>query len=194
MKNLLIFLFGAAVGVGGTMLWLRKGIKKELEEIKKSKTNEEVPFVVNEEEGKTEGDKKAQVKAQYHETVNQYNTTVPMRETEEKTDSTIDPEEGFSDTDGGIVEIDCDDFMHNQDNEKVRLVYFRGDHVMCEENGTVIAAPAMLVGGNWENCVGNYADRTAFIRNSRLVTDYEIYVEDGLYVDEYGVNEDYRED
>ena len=31
MKNVLIFLFGAGLGVGGTLLWLRKDIKKDLE-------------------------------------------------------------------------------------------------------------------------------------------------------------------
>ena len=94
----------------------------------------------------------------------------------------------------GLGEIDEDDFMRNDANEKERLVYYRGDRIMATESGTIITNPAMLVGVTWENCVGNYADRTAFIRNSKLVTDYEIYVEDGLYTDEYGDENNLRED
>ena len=96
--------------------------------------------------------------------------------------------------DGGCFEIDIDDFMHDDSNEKVRLVYYRGDRIMATENGTILTNPAMFVGTTWENCVGNYADHTAFIRNARLVTDYEIYVEDGLYTDEYGDESLLRED
>ena len=201
MKNLLIFLFGAACGAGGTMLWLRKDIKKELKRIdSERKAASDVPFVVGElepEKNKMYADDnkylRTQAKAQYHQVVNQYNVTAEPEDKMEENDIS-DVESSFSETDGGIFEIDCDTFMHDHSNEKVRLVYFRGDHIMSEENGTVITSPAMLVGGQWESCVGNYADRTAFIRNPRLVTDYEIYVEDGLYEDEYGVEDNYRED
>lgn len=192
MKNLLIFLFGAACGAGGTMLWLRKDIKNELKRIdSERKAASDVPFVVGEQE--PENNERAKVKAQYRQVVNQYNVTAEPEDKMEENDIS-DVEGSFSETDGGIFEIDCDTFMHDHSNEKVRLVYFRGDRIMSEENGTVITNPAMLVGGQWESCVGNYADRTAFIRNPRLVTDYEIYVEDGLYEDEYGVEDNYRED
>lgn len=193
MKNLLIFLFGAACGVGGTMLWLRKDIKKELNRIETEKKDvADEPFVVKENDA---DEKRKQVKAQYHDVVNQYTVVKEedVSDCEDKKEG-FDPDKGFSDTDGGIFEIDCDEFMHDHSNEKVRLVYFRGDKIMCEENGTKIVNPAMLVGGQWESCVGNYADRTAFIRNARGVTDYEIYVEDGLYSDEYGIEDNYRED
>ena len=203
MKNLLIFLFGAACGVGGTMLWLRKDIKKELNKMKET-VNEEVPFVVDDfskgvpqqtPEGGVSGEKRTypypkEVKDKYHQTVSQYN--MPASEEQPASDESGDPGEGFSETDGGIYEIDEDIFMHDHEAEKVRLVYFRGDQILSEENGMIIPNPAALIGGEWESCVGHYADRTAFIRNARLVTDYEIYVEDGLHQDEYGI--EYRED
>jgi hypothetical protein len=101
---------------------------------------------------------------------------------------------GNDETDGGCFEIDEEDFLHNDANEKERYVYYRGDRIMATENGTIITNPAMFVGTMWENCVGNYANNTAFIRNSRLNTDFEIYVEDGLYSDEYGDELNLRED
>ena len=76
--------------------------------------------------------------------------------------------------------------MHDHDFEKERLIYFKGDKVMATEDGTIIPKPFTLIGGEWENCVGNYADGTAFLRNSNLVTDYEVYVEEGMYEDEFG--------
>ena len=65
---------------------------------------------------------------------------------------------------------------------------------MCTENGTIYPNPADIVGAAWEQSVGKYAENTAFIRNKRNLTDYEIYVEDGLYTDEYGDENNFRED
>lgn len=101
---------------------------------------------------------------------------------------------GHNETDGGVFEIDKDDFNADDGYEQERLVYYRGDKIMCTEDGTIVTNPFILVGGEWDKCVGNYADHTAFIRNARLVTDYEIFVEDGLYSDEYGPPDGYRED
>lgn len=85
-----------------------------------------------------------------------------------------------------FFEIDRDDFDHDDEYLKVRYVYFRGDRVMCTESGTVITNPYLFVGNQWEQFVGNYAQNTAFVRNTRLREDYEIYVEEGTYADEYG--------
>lgn len=210
MKNLLIFMFGAAFGSVGTLFYLRKGIKKQLEIIENNAKNNKkeeaesgsegqkstengaekasVPFEMKEEE--TPMALKESTKINYNRIIeNNYSGKPPV--------PVMPRDDGFvgnDETDGGCFEIDEDDFLHNDANEKERLVYYRGDKIMATESGTIITNPAMLVGTTWENCVGNYADHTAFIRNSRLVTDYEIYVEDGLYTDEYGDENNYRED
>lgn len=201
MKNLIIFLFGAAFGAGGTLLWLRKDIRKELENIKSVSENEdEVPFEMDEKKKEDAAEPKRTgktVQEREKERV-QYNSIINNEYSGLKTAAVTprdeDPEAGFDETDGTIFEIDQDDFMNNESNEKEHLVYFRGDRIMTTENGTIIEKPCMLVGGEWENCIGNYAKNTAFIRNSRLTTDYEIYVEDGLYSDEYGYPESGGED
>lgn len=210
MKNLLIFLFGAAVGTVGTLFYLRKGIKKQLEVIENNAKNGEkeaaesgskeqkdgknegsdgsVPFKMDEE--KVPMALKENARINYNRIIEDNYRGKPPVPVMPRDDSSV----GIDETDGGCFEIDEDDFMHNDENEKECLVYYRGDRIMATENGTIITNPAMLVGTTWENCVGNYADRTAFIRNSRLVTDYEIYVEDGLYTDEYGDENLLRED
>lgn len=103
-------------------------------------------------------------------------------------DLETDEEEEESVTPRGEVffEIEQGDFENDDEYEQKRLVYFRGDRVMCTEAGTVITNPYLFVGNQWEDYVGHYADRTAFVRNTRLMEDYEIYVEDGTYADEYG--------
>lgn len=210
MKNLLIFLFGASVGAVGTLFYLRKGIKKQLETIeneaknaakegqnkekedgKEDKKNEDqgqngsdLPFVMEEKD--VPNALKENIKVQYNKIINDnYRGHSPVPVT-----GTMSSNE----TESGCFEIDMDEYMYDKSNEKDRLVYYRGDRIMATERGTIIPNPADLVGTTWENCVGNYADRTAFIRNARLVTDYEIYVEDGLYTDEYGDEDLLRED
>jgi len=220
VKNLLIFLFGAAIGAGGMLLWLRKDIKEELEKAEKSgsESDSEPPFTVKNDTGTRE--KGAEIVAANDSYEPEKRAKVPyhtlfqgsegktselfsdprdsgifthVRENEDENDN---PEAGFignDETDGGVFEIDKDDFMADDGYEQERLVYYRGDKIMATEDGTIITNPFILVGGEWDKCVGNYADRTAFIRNPRLVVDYEIYVEDGLYSDEYGPPDGYRE-
>ena len=210
MKNLLIFLFGVAVGTVGTLFYLRKGIKKQLEAIENNAKNAEKETSESCSEGQKDGKKEVSDNSVPFK-MDEENVPMALRESTKinynriiednyrgKPPVPILPNEddtvGSDEADGGCFEIDEDDFMRNDNNEKERLVYYRGDRIMATESGTIITNPAMLVGATWENCVGNYADRTAFIRNSKLVTDYEIYVEDGLYTDEYGDENNLRED
>ena len=199
MKNLLIFLFGAAAGACGMLVWLRKGIKQELE--KQAEAKEDLPFTVSDEDKKEEIPVNIEehtidpeTRVQYHNIVNEVKNNV-VEDPDEAFDQ--NPTDGYfveSDEKAGLfVEIDDEEYLHNHDYEKEKLVYFRGDHIMCNENGTIYP-PYQLVGDDWENYVGNHAFNTAFIRNNRLLTDYEIYVEDGLYEDEYGNDMDFIKD
>ena len=230
MKNLLIFLFGAGIGAGGTLIWLRKGIKKDLEEMrvkaveqaKEELQNEmNMPFTTEEDDRKrddhmegavakgrvdSEEDRMApvapvsvdpQVKTAYHKLVqNTAEGTVTVEVTEIGTVDG-DPEAGFLSDDevnGGIYEIDPDEYEDNKGFEKEEYIYYRGDGIMATENGTIIPAPAKMVGGEWASCVGHYIPRVAHIRNTRCLTDYEIHVEDCAYADEFGVGDYHRED
>lgn len=200
MKNLIIFLFGACVGSAGTFLWFHKGIKKELENIRISiDEGADEPFVVEEKGAqKQEETVKKESVTEYNKIINDVKAgvkpVVPIpvmpRDDAEEDGEFIE----HDDTDGGIYEIDSDEFTNEKNYKKNHLVYYRGDRIMATEEGTKIANPFFLVGGEWENCVGNYAKNTAFIRNTRLKEVYEILVDDGLYSDEYGVDDNYRED
>lgn len=219
MKYILSFLFGAACGVGGTLLWLRKDIKHEMEIRSEASKSDDMPFVMGEH---NDGDKEPEslrgaknglrsedsdgIAARREERVN-YNKIVNDIKSGVKPELKIPvlpredyPEAHFDDGEGEEEEpvtektedelvcfpIPIEDFTHDENYEKERYVYFRGDKIMCTEAGTIITTPALFVGNNWEEAIGRDAERTAFIRNPKLSTDYEIYVEEGLYEEEYG--------
>ena len=207
MKYILSFLFGAGCGAGGMLLWLRKDIKKELESREKAEKCDEMPFTMGEGTDNTKEVKAAvgpenglrsetNEKIAYHKIIAETKEN-PMPVSMEKGPIVAvtpreedifkkkpEPTKEFVDT----IPISKDEFKEDNGNEKEHLVYFRGDRVMAFENGTIMPNPAMLIGTTWENYIGDYAPRTAYIRNPNLVTDYEIMVEDGLYEDEYGTD------
>lgn len=225
MKNLLIFLFGALVGAGGTFIYLRKEIKQELNDIREAN---EVPFTVGENEKNggngAEGKAKAsnndkntdfnaaeaaavtqreaemarnEAKVAYNKIIDDISSgkkpavCVPVLPREEENDSMSDNnlyEGHFADEVGptdGYFEIDLDEFRNDKSNEKENYIYYMGDHVMATENGTIITNPALLVGNNWESLVGKYKKDSAFIRNAKMCTDYEIVVDPDAYADRY---------
>lgn len=219
MKYILSFLFGAACGVGGTLLWLRKDIKRELEIRSEASNNDDMPFImeehndVGEEPESLRGTKnglrieisdrnaaRREEKINYNKIINDVKSgakpelKIPVLPREDYPEAHYDEgeeveaaeEETKTEDELVCFPIPIEDFTHDDNYEKERLVYFRGDHVMCTEAGSVIATPAIFVGSNWEEAIGKDAERTAFIRNPKISTDYEIYVEDGLYEDEYG--------
>lgn len=208
----MIFLFGAGFGAGITMLYLHKMIKDELDNLQiqgdtrasevsvegsegssEGGSEGDVPFKMKDDKDSNNDEKRPQALKQ--ETKIAYNKLIDSVEKGEKPSAGIPVREPVTDenggyfvdeTDGGIYEIDKEEFLNDKSYEQDRLIYYQDDRIMATEDGTIITNPAMLVGGEWERCVGNYADKTAFIRNPRLATDYEIYVEEGAYQDEYG--------
>ena len=215
MKNLIYFMLGFGVGAAGCFLWLHKEIKKIAEKQAKeaevpftvdengkngeNEANEKAS--VSAVEGPTSDRNEAKV--QYNEIVK--NTVeghsepptaswgsipVPVMPREEEKigmgnedleKNFITPEPGEE----GIFEIDEQEYLAETGDEKEFLMWFRGDHILCEENGTIISNPVMLIGNGWTQYVGHYAHDTAFVKNARLCTKYEIKCEEGLYTDEF---------
>lgn len=218
MKNLMYFLFGAAVGSCGTLIYFRKQIKDEMNrrfgEVNNS--NEELPFEIDKTENAdnskndkveaTSGEKPGfvggnQQKTAYNKIVDDIEngvkpmTNIPILPREDAPDVTNDyTKVEFVNNSDGFEYIDMETFNEDKNYEKEQLVYYPGDKILSTENGTIITNPAMLIGTEWEKYTNLYASRTAFIRNKHLSIDYEVYVEDGLYSDEYGPLDYPRED
>lgn len=112
-------------------------------------------------------------------------------------DEKKDPEDvvtNLSEIPEGTFEIDMETYENDDDYTKEQYIYFAGSRTMSTENGTIIPNYGLFVGSDWEQYIGHYANKTAFIRNPKLSTDYEIYVEAGLYSDEFGPYDEMRED
>ena len=212
MKNLIYFLFGVSVGACGTLIYFRKQIKDEMNKRFGVNSEEELPFVMNDNNNSSNtnesinniqtananGDTHGfignnQQKMAYNKIVDDIENGVkpmtnipilPREDNPEVLDDTMKPE--FIDNSDGFEYIDLETFQEDNSYEKEQLVYYQGDKILCEENSTIITNPAMLIGTEWEKYTNLYASRTAFIRNKHLRKDYEVYVEDGLYTDEYG--------
>ena len=216
MKYILSFLFGGVCGAGLTLVWLRGDIKKHQESLE---NDAELPFTAGDENTKenkeksirsdSEGSQRPSATSEesrvaYHRIIEQVKSgkkeelPIPVLPRDDVPDSVEDRDDDdgvvVTDPSEGIVEIDIDEYLHDDSNNKERLVYFRGDGIMATESGEIITNPAVLVGTEWEEYVDHYADKTAFLRNHQLVTDYEIYVEYGTYEEEYGPLNMERED
>lgn len=188
MKNLLIFLFGIGIGAGGTLIWLRKGIRKRIEEIESNANSKnEEPFVMN--EGTPADDKNEKPTVSSQITVSDEDKAEYFKKIDETMNGPVAAEEDIPEKPrmSEIVEIDSDDFLHNHEYDKVKFVFFTDDKVMAMDNGQKIEKPFMFIGNGWEQYVGHYENRTAFVRNLKEMTDYEIYVENGAYSDEYEI-------
>lgn len=217
MKYILSFLFGVGCGVGGTLLWLRKDIKQELENARQeASTGSELPFTVgniitgsNQEKAvrsDSEGSERpsrndirqnAENRVEYNKMIDEINSGVKpsapilVHEREEAVDSDSEGSEDDSitllnDQPDIIRPIDIEEFKYEDKYEKVELVYFSTDRVMATENGCVYPNPAICVGSDWEQYVGRYANREAFIRNERQMTDYDISIEDCTFAEYFG--------
>lgn len=231
MKCLFSFLLGVGCGVGGTVLFIHKELKKQMNELqdryeKEAKTqnasesdgkapiSNDMPFVVSDTTNEknaamlnSDGEKPIAIQkktrtkyenlirdnyegelqkpspnlaeAQMRENGEEENDTDPVVETSR--DVFYDPNAEHWEP------IDDYEFNNNPGFDKDELVFFAGDRVLATMSGAVIENGYILIGNAWESEVGHYDDRTAYIRNNKSAVDYAIYVEDGCYRDEYGV-------
>lgn len=112
-------------------------------------------------------------------------------------DEKEDPEDvvkNLSEIPEGTFEIDLQTFNEDDDYSKDYYVFYAEDRIMSTDQGTIIPNYALFVGSNWEQYVGHYAKNSAYIRNPKLNTDYEILVDHGSYSNEFGPYDEMRED
>ena len=208
MKNLVYFLLGVGIGAGGTFLWLHNELKKVKDQ--QNKKEDDVPFTAedNKENAGNKGsasnnnetpevNARQEMKTAYSNIV-QSTSAAPVQDNGSNWGSApvpVMPREevtGMNDESHEIFEITKEDYLAETGDEKDYLLWYRVDHVLCEENGTIIHNPFMFIGHDWMNYVGHYAKDTAFVKNARLCTKYEIKCEEGLYTDVHGPYDEYE--
>ena len=86
--------------------------------------------------------------------------------------------------------IDLDSFLEEPepDWDKVSLMYFEGDDILCDPNYMLISKADTIVGPDFRKWFGLFSEdeNTVFIRNDNTRTDYEVMREEGTYLDAAG--------
>ena len=211
MKNLIIFLSGCVCGAVGTLIYLRKDIKQQLEAIENDsldrnnnsdedsddKGSDELPFTVGKENSTDEirepiaQNKVNTTKVKYDSLVRKtmHSDDIELNEDLESISTEEDKDEAFYEelkTHPQFEPIhdmgDYNDPMFDTET----YVFYRGDNVFCTDEGTIVEHPALLVGTEWTKWIGEVKPNTALVRDNKRLKSIDIMVEDGLYSDEYG--------
>ena len=61
------------------------------------------------------------------------------------------------------------------------LTYFAGNEVLVDDNGEPVEYPERTVGDDFSSHFGEYEDDAVFVRNDRLMSDYQILLDPGAY-------------
>lgn len=191
MKNILIFLLGAAGGTAVSYVVLKKKFEKDLineteavveywRERVEGKLNEDSSDEVEEKEDIPEKLPKPKAK------------TVPI--TEDPFDYTS-CSVGSSDEEEPIkchteapknrkrFCISQDDFEEGNGLEKYYFTYFEEDETFMDENEQEVKNGEKMVGASNLKHITDYPDRTMYVRNLTEGCDIEITFEDGSYED-----------
>lgn len=206
MKNLIIFLAGAAAGTGVTYYCLRKyyndqmestiqEIKLDYDERLKSQTNasqHETEEQSDESEGYVKPENYSKTSRKNHKTEdNQFDYNALSKDGLADENQDEEPEEMIShitvktEPPKGRKRycISPDEFIELDGREKITLTYFEGDQVFMDENEQVDLNGLKNVGKSNLDHVGDYEDGTLYVRNDDNGTDYEIIFDDRSYAD-----------
>ena len=192
MKNFIIFLSGCFVGACGTFIYLRRDIKKQLDEIKQQSENgEDVPFVVGDpvDEEKHDGvdvpeTVVTKVKASKPDT-HKTNYTSLVREATSAEGVNSVTENYISEKDRFEPVVDRNE-LNDTLYDREHYVFYEGDQVLSTEAGSIIEKPSTLIGTDWDRYRGIIFENTSLIRDKKRMVICEILVEPGTYSDEYG--------
>lgn len=182
LSKVLIFAVGAAAGSAVTYLYLKdkyeKLVNDEIEEMRiyyadKYESTEEVDEdVSNEEEVAVEDPIKADIK-QYARIAEQMGYSDPGK-----------IERMVNEVEKPYV-IPPDEYGEYQDYELINLTFY-ADGVLADDMDEVIDDFDDIVGENFMDHYGEYEDDTVFVRNDRLMADYEIQRDERSYSEVVG--------
>ena len=213
MKSLIAFLAGCVCGSVGTLLYLRRDIKKQLEEIQneaiskdnedsdeKDKSEKELPFTIG--EGGEVDEVRGPINKNDDTRIRMESSKVNTVKT--KYDSLVrgytEPSTGEFLTDEEKDEADLAEIKTRPQFEPIHdmtefndplfdtetYIFFRGDNIFCTDQGVVVERPALLVGTEWTKWIGTVKPNTALVRDNKRLKSIDICIDDGLYSDEYG--------
>lgn len=181
LSKVLVFAVGAAAGSAVTYLYLKdkyeKLVNDEIAEMReyymdKYESTEEVEEDVPEKEEITDDPIKKEIK-QYARIAEQMGYVEPGK-IERMVDEVEKP-----------YVIEPDAYGEYQDYELINLVFY-ADGVLTDDMDEVIDDFDDIVGADFMDHYGEYEDDTVFVRNDRLMADYEIQRDERTYSEVIG--------
>lgn len=182
LSKVIIFAVGAAAGSAVTYLYL----KNKYEQI----INDEIDEMRNYYISKYESD----VEEDIPEEVEEEPVEIDSIKQEIKAYAKIAEQNGYSEP--GKIErmvnevekpyvISPDEYGEYQDYELINLVFY-ADGVLADDMDEEIDSFDNIVGENFMDHYGEYEDDTVFVRNDRLMADYEIQRDERNYSEVVG--------
>ena len=205
LTGVIIFVSGAVCGAVGSLFYLRGEFKKKVEEevaardmaireLKRQRdegqrelreTNRKTNEKISTELSKRLGYSSDNVSALVRNEPRTHSAASESKSEEREDEFSDSPKEGPADE---PYDVSPDDFMlGHKEFDKTSLIFYRGDGVLCNEEGDTIEDINYILGENWERAVGKYEDSVAYIRNEKAGADYEVICEDRCYTDDYAV-------
>lgn len=178
IKNVLIFIAGAAVGVTASWQFMKNKYSRiadeEIASVKETyKSHYATPETTNEEPEPAEEEAiefSEEEKEEYVNLAKNYGNIEKGDENMNKSSVTpyvIKPEE----------------FGTNEQYDAVSLTYY-ADKVLVDEDDHVIQDVDFMVGDDFADHFGEYEDDSVFIRNDMIKTDFEILLDEANFYDE----------
>lgn len=179
IKNVLIFIAGAAVGVAASWQFMKNKYSsianEEIASVKERYKNRHTDILDNADEEpepieEEEADFSEEEKDEYVKLAKNYDTV-------EKGD------EDMNTNPVGPYVIKPEIFGMEDGYEVVSLTYY-ADGVLADENDNVIEDVEFMVGDDFADYFGVYEEDSVFVRNEMLKTDYEILLDEESFYDE----------
>ena len=194
--NVFMFAAGAVIGSAATWFVLKNKyeqmVQEEIESVKEALGGLSSGDEQSEDETESEDEEDAE---EYH----QVNWDELEDLDEEKTDDDLEEYANltnlYSSEKGGAEKVKAKkpyvispyDFGEIDEFRKIDLTYY-ADGVLEDEDGEIVTDVDELIGAGSLNTFGEYEDDAVFVRNERLMTDFEILKDYRTYQEATGVS------
>ena len=190
LKDVIIFASGIALGAGVTYVYVTKREQnrneKDIAELKayynnqyKEEFREKMSKYVGKEDSETV-------------MINQNGNEKPVEDKKEPINEPIWEKEVEKivekvKNDDKRVIISSEEFLEDEDFDKVTLYYYEDDETFCDPEYVIIPEAIDWIGKENLNNVGMFEDGVLYVRNSLYGKDYEVIFFDESYADSVGV-------
>lgn len=178
--NILVFAVGAAVGSAATWMILKNKYEQRVQEEVES-VKEALSGLTNNTEQSEENETEESEDEEEHHQINWDELEDLNEESDDELEEYANLTNLYSNEKGGAEKVKAKkpyvispyDFGEIDEYRKIDLTYY-ADEVLEDEDGEIVTDIEELIGADSLNTFGEYEDDAVFVRNERLMTDFEI--------------------